>query len=248
LTPAQESWLYRCHQLAANVKVGKFTTSGLERILERLRSCLQSEDAVSEVPGILFEGGVRFVLVEAFPASRIDGACFWSATVPTIAMSMRFDRIDYFWFTLLHEIGHVKSGHGRGCDKNFEAAPSIDCGLFDSANGANDEENGLNNPREASNDKPAQELEADNFALRFLFPNSELDSFQRDVRPAYSKMKIREFADSLRLHPGIVVGQLQHRREISYAHSRELLVKVRSRLIESALSDGWGEPASVPNE
>ncbi|GAJ11038.1 unnamed protein product, partial [marine sediment metagenome] len=40
--------------------------------------------------------------------------------------------------------------------------------------------------------------------------------------------------------PGIVVGQLQHRREISYAHNRDMLVKIRRTITESALTDGWG--------
>ncbi len=33
-------------------------------------------------------------------------------------MSLRFDRIDNFWFVLRHELEHVIQGHGRNCPKN----------------------------------------------------------------------------------------------------------------------------------
>jgi hypothetical protein len=37
-----------------------------------------------------------------------------------------------------------------------------------------------------------------------------------------------------------VVGQLQRRDEIKYAHSRDMLLKVRDYVIGSALTEGWG--------
>jgi len=43
----------------------------------------------------------------------------------------------------------------------------------------------------------------------------------------------------MKIHPGIIVGQLQHRNEINYGSNREMLVKIRSAVIETALTDGW---------
>ncbi|HVR07846.1 MAG TPA: XRE family transcriptional regulator, partial [Thermoanaerobaculia bacterium] len=59
-------------------------------------------------------------------------------------------------------------------------------------------------------------------------------------RPLYYKEKIRGFASRIGVHPGLVVGQLQHRGEISFAHNREMLAKVRNAVTRSALTDGWG--------
>jgi hypothetical protein len=42
------------------------------------------------------------------------------------------------------------------------------------------------------------------------------------------------------VHAGIVVGQLQHLHEISYANLRKLLVPIRQVVVRSALTDGWG--------
>ena len=42
-----------------------------------------------------------------------------------------------------------------------------------------------------------------------------------------------------------VVGQLAYREEITYSHSREMLVKVRDFLTPHALTDGWGSLPSL---
>ena len=63
------------------------------------------------------------MVVEALPGSKIDGACFWlDPTTPVIAMSLRFDRIDNFWFVLRHELEHVLQRHGQ-------SAPVLDIEL-----------------------------------------------------------------------------------------------------------------------
>ena len=85
-----------------------------------------------------------------------------------------------------------------------------------------------------------QELAADLFAVNFLVSQAKLDKFVARVHPLYSKLKISAFANSNEVHPGIVVGQLQHRKKIAYADSRDLLVKVRNIIIACALTDGWG--------
>ena len=51
----------------------------------------------------------------------------------------------------------------------------------------------------------------------------------------------------LGVNPGIVVGQLQHREVIQWSHSREMLVKVRDIVTQSALTDGWGHRLPVLN-
>jgi len=44
----------------------------------------------------------------------------------------------------------------------------------------------------------------------------------------------------VKMHPGIIVGQLQHRGEIGYSANREMLVKIRGRAVATAICDGWG--------
>ena len=62
---------------------------------------------------LLADAGIRLVILESLPNTRIDGACFWlDRNSPVVVLSLRYDRIDGFWHTLFHELGHVKNRHG----------------------------------------------------------------------------------------------------------------------------------------
>lgn len=55
----------------------------------------------------LAEAGVRLCFVRQVPGSRVIGATRWIGDQPVIGLTERNRRIDGFWFTLLHEIGHL---------------------------------------------------------------------------------------------------------------------------------------------
>src|SRR4030095_5102041 len=61
-----------------------------------------------QLPAILADFGVILVYLYALPGMKADGAVFRLSTGhPVVAMSLRFPRLDYFWFTLLHELSHI---------------------------------------------------------------------------------------------------------------------------------------------
>jgi HTH-type transcriptional regulator/antitoxin HigA len=66
-----------------------------------------------------------------------------------------------------------------------------------------------------------------------------MQAFIARHRPRFSKQAIYGFSELISIHPGIVVGQLQHRKAIGYSHSREMLVPVRDFVTEVAVTDGW---------
>lgn len=223
-TPAQQAWLFRARQLAQTLKPTKFDARTFPAEVLGLRSLLANPDDVRQVPKALSSLGVRCVVVEHLPETRIDGACFWlDFKSPVVALSMRFDRIDSFWFTLMHELGHVAAGDGR--DKALR--PDIDL-VVDSEAASKDEA------------LPPEELAANQFASSVLVPPDEFENFISRVRPLFSKQKIEGFAALHKIHPGLVVGQLQHRRLIPFANLRASLIKVRATLLETVLYDGWG--------
>lgn len=88
---------------------GRPAFTGLTK--EQLRKLAQMSgdpQVVRQLPGILAEFGVILVYVYALPGMNSDGAVFHLRTGhPVIAMSLRFPRLDYFWFTLLHELAHL---------------------------------------------------------------------------------------------------------------------------------------------
>lgn len=229
-TPAQLAWLFRARQLARAVQItNKFSGTRLEGAIRSLRNILHSIEEVRKVPMILADAGIRLVILESLPNSRIDGAVFWlNESSPVVALSLRYDRIDGFWHTLFHELGHISRRHGLS-----EYEP-LDIDLV------------VGNEAKVHTDKPQIEQLVDRVATENLIPRAELDGFIARVKPLYGTNKIIRFANRIQVHPGIVVGQLQYRGEIPYSHSRRLLVRVRDVITKSALTDGWGNvPAGI---
>lgn len=228
LTPAQTAWLCRGRRLAQHTEAAPYDDSCFDEMIAQLRALLISAEEVRQVPRILADFGIRLVIVEALTGSRIDGACFWlDAKSPVIVLSMRFDRIDTFWFTLFHELGHVRAKDGLKDDMETLDTDLVGQGAV------------------KSEDKPESEQKADQFAMDAIINRTKLNSFIARIRPLYYKEKIRGFATVNGVHPGLVVGQLQHRGEISYAHNREMLAKVREIIGRAALTDGWGSTPVV---
>ncbi|MBI4320651.1 MAG: HigA family addiction module antidote protein [Chloroflexi bacterium] len=228
-TPAQNAWLFRARRLSRAVSAGNaFSQERLQDAIGRLRALLHSVEEIRNVPPILADAGIRFLIVEALPNTGIDGACFWlDANSPVIVLSLRFDRIDAFWHTLMHESGHVKNKDGF-----YDA--TLDTHL-------------VGRGVQPSDAMPEFEKEADRFAVETLVPQDALQSFIIGVRPLYSKVRIRLFADRIHVHPGIVLGQLHQRQEIDWSSNREMLDKVRHIITKSVLTDGWGSllPANL---
>jgi HTH-type transcriptional regulator/antitoxin HigA len=222
LTAPQRAWLRRVRVLGRAVAAQAFTKDSVSLALEKLRPLMVHPDEIRNVPRVLAECGIRFLIVEHLQQTRIDGVCLWlSKDEPVIALSMRYDRLDYFWFTLLHELGHVANRDGV----TIQMAP--DCDL-------------VGDQAAKTSDKTEMEQKADRFAGENLIRPSEMDGFIARVKPLFSKVKIHGFALRQNVHPAIVIGQLQHRGAIHWSHSREFLVKVREIITSSATTDGWG--------
>ncbi|MGB8524879.1 MAG: HigA family addiction module antitoxin, partial [Candidatus Acidiferrales bacterium] len=108
MSPAQCAWLYRVRQIAGSISVPAYSEKALRKaVTDDFPSMLFSADEVRNVPRILMECGVKFVIVEKLPNAKIDGVCFWLNDVPVIGMSLQHDRIDNFWFVLRHECEHA---------------------------------------------------------------------------------------------------------------------------------------------
>jgi len=216
-TSLQYAWLYRAKELAEAVHSLPYSEPKLRASLRKLRALLAAPEEIRQVPCILAEAGVRFVVVEFLPGAKIDGAAFWLGESPVIALSIRFDRVNNFWFVLRHEIEHVLNSNGQ---------VTIDIELTERL--------------QRKDVLPPEEIRANVAAAEFSVPSEELDNFIMRVRPLYSEQRILLFAKRIGVHPGLVVGQLQFRDEIPYTHFHKHLVKVREIITQTTLTDGWG--------
>lgn len=225
-TAPQRAWLFRAKQLAKTLQVtGRFTAKALRTAMSALALLKSDPEEIRKVPRVLSEAGIRFLIVAPLPQSKIDGACFWlSDDEPVVTLSFRYDRIDWFWHTLMHELGHVANGDGK-------TVATIDVCL-------------VGNDALTSEGKSDVERKADAFAVGFLINQEELTDFIQRTS-VFSTNKLVGFALRVGVHPGIVVGQLQFRKLIPYTNFRPLLKTVRSFILGNALTDGWSAAATA---
>ena len=105
-TPAQRAWVQRVRALGESVDAAPFSEPRVLDGQHRLHALMQARADIRRVPVVLAEMGVRLLIVEPLAGTKIDGVCVWlDSSRPVIALSMRFDRIDSFWFALSHRVG-----------------------------------------------------------------------------------------------------------------------------------------------
>lgn len=125
--------------------------------------------------------GISVVIEPHLKGTRVDGACLKDADgKPIIALSLRYDRLDNFWFTLLHELVHVM--------KHLDDADTF----------VDDLEHNSIDQKEAEANRLAREA----FIPRGIWKTS--DAFLNPTRE-----NIYSLANELRIHPAIIAGRLR---------------------------------------
>lgn len=131
----------------------------------------------------LRKSGIHFVLEPHLPHTHLDGAAFELPNgEPVIALTLRHDRLDNFWFTLCHELAHVAL-HFDGEDATI---------FFDDLD---------------QTEIDTCENDADRWAAEALLPADLWSSFIADGIP--SARKILDFAAKLRISPAIPAGRIR---------------------------------------
>ena len=222
LTIAQKAWCFRVRQMAHAMPLKRrFDASRLNSARRDLRRLAALTKDARRVPTVLADYGIRFIVVEPLPGIKVDGVALWlDNESPVIGVSVRFDRIDAFWFTLMHEFSHIYHGDALSFDMSLVGGDDSD-----------------EQPMLLEDE---MERRANEEAASYLIAAKDIDSFIRRVGPLYSKQRIVQFANRIKIHPGIIVGQLQNRNEIGYSANREMLTKIREVVAQTALTDGWG--------
>jgi HTH-type transcriptional regulator/antitoxin HigA len=176
--------LDRAQQFAQAGKVATFDRD--DRWLRTLVGLTRRVDGAKRARDLLAEKGIVLIIERHLPGSYLDGAAMLGNDGrPIIGLTLRHDRLDNFWFTLLHEIGHVFLHLRDGLRFDF----------FD---------------EESAIDDDAVEAEADRYALDALIPiqmwNQCLSRF------ALSEESVRMDADTLGIHPSIIAGRIRKER------------------------------------
>ena len=155
-----------------------------------LRTLVQSslaDDGPLRAQKLLDEIGITVIIEPHLPKTHLDGAAvLLNVERPVIGLTLRHDRLDSFWFTLLHEVAHIVLHLGEGADAGSAYYDDLDVG-------------GGEDPRE---------YEADAFARESLIPDKVwLASPASKVR---APSAIVQLAAQLNIHPAIVAGRVRH--------------------------------------
>ena len=134
-----------------------------------------------EARHLLARMGVILVVVDHLPGTYLDGAALRRQDgTPVVALTLRHDRIDNFWFTLLHECAHAflhLGGNRPIIVDDLEVA------------GADD-----------------MEAEADRFASDALIPP---EVWTPANRPDLTPRNVLAIAERANVHPAIIAGRWQ---------------------------------------
>jgi len=201
---ARIAWVRRVEQVAAGRSMVKFDHARLEKSLPAILDCSAQEQDVARVPGLLAAVGVNLVIVGHLDKTYLDGAKLMCGNNPVIALTLRYDRLDSFWFTLLHELAHIVLKHKGSYLDDLYGGDHVD----------------------------GEEKDANRLAGEWLLDDRAFKVFVRETKPYFSKSTITRFAESHGRHPGIVLGRLHHEKLVDYKNLRGMLVKVSPYLGE----------------
>lgn len=134
--------------------------------------------------------GIPLIFLQHLPHTYLDGACFLSPEgSPVIGMTLRHDRQDNFWFTLLHELSHIFLHLMRGDDLVF-----------------------ADNTERVDPHCDGKEQEANIYCSDRLIP-SEVWMQERDrLLNGADSSYIISLAEKLNICPAIIAGRIRHEK------------------------------------
>ena len=95
-----------------------------------------------------------------------------------------------------------------------------------------------------SSNVPEEERIANAAASEFCISQEKMLSFIHRKNPFFYEKDVLAFAKLNSVHPGIPVGQIQHKTG-RFDYLRKHQVKIREFVIPAAIVDGWDRPFSV---
>jgi HTH-type transcriptional regulator/antitoxin HigA len=183
-----EIWLSAVRQMASWYVVANAVPPFTGIDAQLLQDLPRRFNHVNDLPKIgpwLAERGIVLVYESSLPGIKLDGAVFKSLSGQIIiGLSLRYARLDYLWFTLLHELAHV-----------VLHADQLESPILDDLDSHSDE---------------LVERQADRLASDSLIPRNEWRSCP--ARYSNSVDDIVSFAKKIGIAPQCVAGRL--RREL----------------------------------
>ncbi len=200
------AWAACVLQKAAKAKLkGKYETgivdlafmSDLAKLSSKKNSPALVQDALNDI-------GIPLIIEPHFKKTALDGATFFLKDKnPVIGMTLRHDRLDNFWFTLMHELAHIALHANKETESFFDEL----------------------DPKKGD-DVDAQEIEADELASEALVPSSVWEINPARLVP--SPLAANTLAEELSVHVAIIAGKIRHEGN-QYQYLNQLITPEKVR-------------------
>jgi len=141
---------------------------------------------------LLNRWGIHLIILRHLPKTYLDGASFiapWGN--PVVGLTLRYDRLDNFWFTLLHELAHIR----LHLDPDRPGVTFFDeTDRIGAADGSGD----------------VREQQANAFAQDMLISADVWKRTRSNLLPRPAKRIVQQIAEELRISPAIVAGRIRY--------------------------------------
>ena len=178
-----------------------YDETGFREALKALRSYTTSGPEVfpEQMRERCAAAGVAVSFIREYPKANATGAARWlQPDKGHIQLSLRHKTADVLWFTFYHEAEHLLGGRFKGARIDGMRGIARDAG---------------------------EEAACDAFARDTLIPGDAWAAFTGEAR--FSGRDVRAFAEESGIHPGIVVGRLQHERIIPFSSLNHLKMRLK---------------------
>lgn len=185
---ALAAWAGRIIEKAGKVKMPvKYKKGGVNlSFMQKVAKLSVEADSPLLVQNFLKKHGIILVIEPCFAKTRLDGAALlMNKANPIIGLTLRHDRLDNFWFTLMHELAHIALHYDQEVDLFYDELEGI---------------KGL--------DIGAKEKEADSLAGEALVPASKWEVSPARLIPSF--MAADSLAKELGVHVAIVAGKIRY--------------------------------------
>ena len=204
---SSNAWIQTALNGAEKMVCKPFNKKRLQSYLPEIRTMTLQDPSVffPRLCAIFQECGVAFILLPHLKNSGVNGAVKWiNPEKVLLAINNRRLYADVFWFSLFHEIRHILQQKIKETFISSDKTACISCA-----------------------DKEL-EADADRFAGDYLIARGEYEKFIGNK--TWNENNVRIFAQQVGIHPGVVVGRLQHDGHLDYNQLINLKEKYEVRV------------------
>lgn len=167
-----------------NSKLGKFPGSIDIDFLKKVAQLSWSDKGPILAQEFLYKNGIQLIIEPHLPHTQLDGAAILiEGKNPIVGLTIRYDRLDNFWFTLMHELAHIVLHSSSEFSEFYD-----DLDIQDNID--------------------SKEQEADKLACESLVPNNQW--IKSPASKLKSPDAAQLLARQLGINPAIVAGKMRH--------------------------------------